>query len=392
LGINDSSELFYKEIMNAGGWKNDVELVKSFIDSQLDTYHWLGEAGVEFYKVDIGAAMSVPRAHVTRIGGAVGVLKGVAEQKGVQFGFETMAGRLIEDEMGSVVGIEVKGKYGHGFMKAKRGVVLATGGFGYWDKMISLVGVDLSKIINMVSKSHTGDGHKMALELGAGLRDLAYVQPTFGAHMNARTTHDALFANYLEAIIVNRLGKRFVNESMAYKEIGAKALMQPEGVGIMVFDDKICEKVQQHVFRMTPRIKSLCKLAETIDGLAVSLGIGASTLEETIEKYNLYVEARNDIEFGRKGLVGSSGDLVKLDTPPFYGFEAVGALVGTYGGITVDNKMRVTNFFDEIIPGLYAAGEIIGGFHGAGYMTGTALGKAFVFGRTAGREASREKL
>ena len=47
------------------------------------------------------------------------------------------------------------------------------------------------------------------------------------------------------------------------------------------------------------------------------------------------------------------------------------------------------NVFDEIIPGLYAAGEIIGGFHGAGYVQGTALGKAFVLGRTAGREASQ---
>lgn len=389
LGIEDSKDLFFRDIMTAGGWKNDVELVQSFIDDQLDTYYFLRRCGVEFYKVEIRAGMSVPRAHITRIGRTISVLKDTAKQKGVRLLFGTRGRRLVEDDVGRVVGLEIDGNYGHKFISVRKGIVLASGGFGNCEKMISEVGMDLTKVKNLVSRNCTGDGHKMALELGAGFRDLAYVRPTYGIHVNGNSTRDTLMVYYLGAIIINKLGKRFVDESLPYKEVGVHVLAQPDAVGIMIFDEKIREKAEGQVFGVTPRVKHLCKKATSLRELAHLLEIPSQTLEETVERYNKYVGEGIDPEFGKKGLAGPYGTLVKLNSPPFYAFEAVGALVGTYAGLTVDSKMRVKNIFDEIIPGLHAAGEIIGGFHGAGYVAGTALGKAFVFGRTAGREASR---
>jgi fumarate reductase flavoprotein subunit len=79
---------------------------------------------------------------------------------------------------------------------------------------------------------------------------------------------------------------------------------------------------------------------------------------------------------------------VKIETPPFYAYEAKSHFLATYAGLAVDDRMRVLTP-DGHIPGLFAAGEAIGGFHGASYHSGAAVGQALIFGRIAGRQAAQ---
>ncbi len=126
---------------------------------------------------------------------------------------------------------------------------------------------------------------------------------------------------------------------------------------------------------------------DVTEELAVKIGVPPRTLREIIERYNRDVAAGKDTEFGRVTLAGGTGRTVRIETTPFYAYASRAQLPATYGGIVVDENMRVLNR-QGAIPGLFAAGEIVGGFHGAGYMSGTGVAKAVIFGRIAGRNAA----
>jgi len=82
---------------------------------------------------------------------------------------------------------------------------------------------------------------------------------------------------------------------------------------------------------------------------------------------------------------------VKIENAPFYAFPSTAYILGTYGGILINEKAQVVDIFGQNVPGLYSAGEITGGVHGAAYMTGTAFGKALIFGRIAAKTVLAEK-
>jgi fumarate reductase flavoprotein subunit len=84
-----------------------------------------------------------------------------------------------------------------------------------------------SKIVATSGAGHHGDGLRMALALGASTRDIEFIQPSFELHANGATSDDILILYYQGGIIVNALGKRFVNESISYKDIARACLDQP---------------------------------------------------------------------------------------------------------------------------------------------------------------------
>jgi fumarate reductase flavoprotein subunit len=115
--------------------------------------------------------------------------------------------------------------------------------------------------------------------------------------------------------------------------------------------------------------------------------VPSDALQETVARYNEFVDSGHDADFGRRHLVHNYGQLRRIESPPFYAYPSTAVLYATYCGLCVDTEMRVLDVFGEPINGLYAAGEIVGGLHGAGYMTGSALGNAAIFGRIAARAA-----
>ncbi len=390
----DSEELLYKDIMNAGQWKNDPKLVDVYIKNQIDTYRWLTGLGVKWNSILSGAGMSVPRGHRTHPVHLIETLKQAAKISGAKVIYRAPTTCLITNEEQKVTGVCVERRNETIRVRAKKGVVLATGGFGRNPARLEAIAPGLGEVAIVVGTGHTGDGHRMAEELGAYFKDNEYVKPTFGIHASSKSLVTIALLIYAGAILVNRRGERFINESMGYKDIGMAVLGQPGSVGFQVFDEKIYSNVMTKggfVAVRLDKISALSVKAGTIEELASKIGVPPEALKETVQRYNSHADKGKDQDFGRTTKVGGIGTIASIDSPPFYAYESKGMLPGTYAGIVVDEHMRVLSA-EGIVKGLYAAGELVGGFHGASYMTGTALAKAIIFGRIAGRHAASANI
>ena len=237
---------------------------------------------------------------------------------------------------------------------------------------------------------NTGDGSKMAWALGADLLDVSYTKATYGFNPKTKTS---AFVMYQGAVIVNKEGLRFADESRPYKELGEIVMTQPDGIGYQVYDAAIHEEAQKDPLAKTDRLKEAGELhsADTLEALAEKIGVPPKALVETVAAYNRGIASGADA-FGRTSLSAGGGKPSPIERPPFYAFAATACLLSTYCGPKIDARARVRTVFDEPIPGLFAAGEGTGGFHGAAYMSGTSVGKAVIFGKIAAESAAAEKV
>lgn len=402
LGIEDSSELLYQDLVAVGGGKNIPGLVRTYADHQLDTYRWLTDMGVQWAEATTAAAgMSRPRGHFSDPLDMVRILKREAERRGATVLYHCAVTGLITDSNRRVIGIELRDRMNETRVRAHGGVVLATGGFARSPERLAAIDRRFIGMAATTGVGHTGDALRMAEPLGAFFRDMEYVKPSYELHVTGDSATEICLVFYLGAIIVNREGRRFVNESIPYKDIGMASIDQTDGVGFMVFDQKIFDRAVENTRNASSaippenvvsgldesRIRLLVK-ADTIEELADRMHVPRQELTETVERYNGFVAAGTDPEFGRSHLSANIGTPVKIETPPFYAYEAKSHFLATYAGLAVDDSMRVLTPGGHI-PGLFAAGEAIGGFHGASYHSGAAVGQALIFGRIAGREAAQ---
>ena len=388
---NDSNELLYKDFMEAGRHRNLPGMVKVYVDNQLDTYERLKQLGVKFYGLII-AEGSVPRIHRMKPPELIGALKKEADRLGVQTMLETPATKLIRNPAGRIIGVKAKRADKEIAIRARKGVVVATGGFSNNPEMLENFRINFSKVRSMAGPGSKGDGIKMLWHEGAYMVDLPSIKATFS--VGAKSKPGELmwgFMNRQGAIIVNKLGKRFVDESMGHKEIPDYVVSQPDGVAYLVFDSKIAPAAAASRGNTMQDLEKWMVKGETIEAVAKAAGIPEQTLKETVERYNNSIESGKDAEFGRKALSGAIGKPVKIQEPPFYVFEGISVILGTYCGALTNNHAQVLDVYGQVIPGLYAAGEVLGGVHGDGYIGGTAAGKALIFGRLAGGYAAKEK-
>ncbi|MFC1980628.1 flavocytochrome c [Chloroflexota bacterium] len=404
FGIKDSNDSFYKDIMDVGQWKNDPKLVSAYVDNQLDTYNWLTRLGVRWGLIQQASGMSIPRAHKFDSVELIRLLTETARKKGVSILYRASVSKLFTDEEKRVIGVEVEEVTGKARIKVRKGVVLATGGFSR--DVERLKGSDprfVTMVVTCTGKGNTGDGHRMAKTLGAYERDIEYVKPTFGMHAVGTSTSELSLLYYYGAIIVNKRGERYVDESISYKDIGMATLDQLDGTGFQIFDQKLfdeavartegCREAIPPEFVTSGLDKSRINLlvkGNTIEELAAEMNVPPEALRKTIDRYNNYVDSGKDLDFGRTTLTGGVGKIIRIERPPFYAYESRDFWTATYGGIVVDEDMHVLTPHGKI-PGLYAAGEIIGGFHGTAYHNGTSMGKSVIFGRIAGRNVAKTR-
>jgi fumarate reductase flavoprotein subunit len=392
-GVEDSEDRLFADLRRVGGYANDERLVRVYVDGQRDTHDWLARHGVAFERLFIASGQSVPRAHSRNAQEVLDIVAEKAHATGrVATRLRAAAQRLVRDgPHGRVTGAVVAHGGVEATVAARRGVVLATGGFSRNEDLLRLFAPQQAGAQRMGGPGNTGDGLLMAWRLGAGFRDMGYIKGTFGNHPSAGPEdHFLLFPIYAGGIAVNKDAKRFVDESLSYKLIGDACLRQPGCVGFQVFDQPIFERGRPGIPSMdfqadldAGRVVKAASLAE----LAGKLGLDAAALEAAVARYNGFVRAGNDEDFARRTLCNAYGTPVTIETPPFYGFASRSVVLATYCGLTVDEGLRVRDVFGAPIEGLHAAGGVIGGFHGEAYMTGTANGKAAIFGRAAARTA-----
>ncbi len=394
LGIDDSEGKLYEDLRRVGGYENDDSLVRTYVDGQRAAYEWLAALGARFERVFVASGQSVPRAHSRNAQEVLDIVAGRARATGkVQTRLGAAARRLTRERPGGpVTGAVVESEGSRQAVRARRGVVLATGGFSRNETLLNLFAPGQAGAQRMGGNGNTGDGLLMAWQLGAGFRDMAYIKGTFGNHPSAGPEdHFLLFPMYAGGIAVNSRAERFVDESLSYKLIGEACLRQPGCIGYQIFDQPIFERGRPGIPSMdfqADLAAGRVVTAPTLREMAGKLGLDGAALERTVAAYNEAVGRGVDPAFGRDGLCNHYGDLVTIATAPFYAYPSKSVVLATYCGLTVDASARVKDVRDAVIPNLFAAGGVMGGFHGQAYMTGTANGKAVIFGRAAARAAA----
>jgi fumarate reductase flavoprotein subunit len=392
-GIEDSPQMLYRDLREVGQLENVTEVVRAYAEEQLATYTWLRECGVEFSpRIEASSGQSVPRVHCVNPADLMRALVSRCVSSGrVRFHFSSAANRLLRSNDASPVSaVRFVGPAGQGTIAARRGVLLAAGGFGQDRALVHRYAPQYDDAIFIGGAGSTGDGLRMACALGADLWDMAYIKGTFGKHPTDTRNPLNCMAVYKGAIAVNQGGSRFIDESLSYKLLGDACMVQPFHIAYQILDQGILDSGDNTVpiLDLMRRYEAgLFETADTLEELAIRIKVPPQGLRRTVERYNRDVDAGADSEFGRRHLVHQHGTLRRIDRPPFHAYPSTAAVFGTYCGVAIDRSMRVLDVFGEAIPGLYAAGEVVGGLHGAAYMTGSALAKAAIFGRIAARSA-----
>ena len=373
------------------------ELSRVYVDNASDTYFRLKDLGVEFVATMKFSHMSRAWAHEPGgIGGGAEIvsrLESAAKRRGVETLVSTRAQGLLHGDNGRVIGITVSTAGGTENYKARKAVVLASGGFTRNRDLIKRYGrPGADKIFALTGAGSLGEGLLMAMKASAATSYLETgIAPTGPADPSANALS---LINYKGAILVNKQGRRFCRESDVYVDLSWAGLEQTETLMIQVYDSRIREEYRR--WRLSS-ILGVCRehSAPSIGELGLQLsaayGVDAANLGATVDAYNGYVEAGADPEFGRSNLVGSDGALRKIDAPPYFAMVLVPGTTHFNGGLRTNRNMQVVDRNGDIILGLYAAGEVAGGFHGIGYMSGSSIGSALIFGRIAGKNAADER-
>ena len=386
-GYFDSIELMELDTMIGGKGINDPELVETLCANSADAIDWLDEHGITLHNVSSFGGASVKRIHrpVNAEGKTVSVgsymiplLQENCEKAGVKMMLDTTATEILTDANGAAVGVKATGASGETVTVNAKAVVLATGGFGANLDMVVKYKPELKGFMTTNAPGIQGQGIEMAQAIGAATVDMDQIQihPTVEANTAALITEGLRGDG---AILINEEGQRFIDEVGTRDVVSAAEIAQTGSYSWLVVDQAMADasSVIQGYIK-----KGYTVTGATYEELGKAMGVDASAFAETMEKWNGYVEAKNDPDFGRTSFANP------LNTAPYYAVKVTAGVHHTMGGLKINANTEVLNEKGEVIPGLFAAGEVTGGVHGANRLGGNAVADFTVFGRIAGAAAS----
>ena len=386
-GYFDSVELMELDTMIGGKGINDPELVETLCANSADAIDWLDEHGITLHNVSSFGGASVKRIHrpVNAEGKTVSVgsymiplLQENCEKAGVKMMLDTTATEILTDANGAAVGVKATGASGETVTVNAKAVVLTTGGFGANLDMVVKYKPELKGFMTTNAPGIQGQGIEMAQAIGAATVDMDQIQihPTVEANTAALITEGLRGDG---AILINEEGKRFIDEVGTRDVVSAAEIAQTGSYSWLVVDQAMADasSVIQGYIK-----KGYTVTGSTYEELGKAMGVDAAAFAETMEKWNGYVEAKNDPDFGRTSFANP------LNTAPYYAVKVTAGVHHTMGGLKINANTEVLNEKGEVIPGLFAAGEVTGGVHGANRLGGNAVADFTVFGRIAGAAAS----
>ncbi|MGX9791679.1 FAD-binding protein [Mycobacterium sp. MMS18-G62] len=319
---------------------------------------------------------------------------------------------IVED--GRVVGARVAREGSSLNVEARRGVLLAAGGFGHNADMRRRYSGDQPNEgkWSIANAGDTGEALEMAMRLGAktDLLDEAWWLPSvFIADGGNAAKSLGSGRQRPGAIYVDGTGRRFCNESNSYVEVG-KAMYANKAVPCwMIFDDGY---VRRYVSGANPLKRRLPEelidrgavvRGSSISDLARQIGVPADELEHTVQRFNQFAAKGLDPDFGRgqsayNDCLGDPGyrpnaAIGPLDRAPYYATRVLPADVGTCGGVITNEHAQVLDEQDRVIDGLYATGNTTATVMGRTYPgAGASIASTMVFGYVASRHAAGRKL
>ncbi|HRD59460.1 MAG TPA: FAD-dependent tricarballylate dehydrogenase TcuA [Nocardioides sp.] len=408
---------FYDDLDRVTESRCDPDLAEVLVTGSQPAVRWLKSKGVRFLPIYGRQAYEVDNKFTFWGGltlevsgggrGMVEYLERACASNGITVEYATRARELVVSSQG-VVGLKVERQSPDGHLELATiecsSVVLAAGGFqsnAAWRVGYLGPGWDLAKVRG--TRYDTGDGIEMGLAVGAspaghwsGCHAVAwdYNAPEYGVLEIGDSFQKH---SYPLGIVVNRDGKRFVDEgadfrNYTYAKYGREILAQPGQLAWQVFDAKVLDRLRDEY-----RIRQVSKVrANSLPELAVKMGgIDEAAFLKTVAEYNGAVRSE-DADYnpnildglGTVGLpVNKSNWALTIDEPPFEAYAVTCGITFTFGGLRIDNQARVLNDAGAPIPGLFAAGEMVGGLFYFNYPGGSGLSNGTVLGRLAGSTA-----
>ena len=332
----------------------------------------------------------------------------------------TKALRLITNGSDNeVTGITIEGRDGISRIKAKRGVILATGGFEGSDEFRQQFW-EGNPVLPAAARHNTGDGIRMAQALGASIWHMWHFHGAYGfKHPDPdypyairvkrlpdwRPGREADAKVKMAWILLDQSGRRYMNEYQPYTQDTTQRPMHyfdpvtqkyPRNPSVFICDEN--GRKMYPLGRPTSNDEGvnyewsedneketklgILKRANSLAELAGILGVDKERVAESVARWNSFCANGKDDDFGRPG-----GTMVPIDTPPYYGAPVWCVVSNTQGGPVHNARQQVIDSFGKPIPRLFAVGEL-GSSFGHLYMSGGNIAECFVTGRVAGRAAA----
>jgi tricarballylate dehydrogenase len=380
---------YFSDIMKVSEGKADPELTRLTIRNSKRAKALLSRLGVRW---------TLPTSNPGRADSVLGrgvalapILRDALRKAKIPVQYQT---RVMDIALSNGTHAMVKARTGRGVKKIlARAIVVSTGGFQADRRLVTqYIGKGAPRLVLRGYRGSTGDGHKLAMKIGAqligmdgyhgGIIHYGYSKyPEVGEEKGMRSVK-----RYEPGILVNRNGERFVDEGedtadKTYAKFGRIiALTQPGGIAYLIFDSR----AKNIVDPMYEGPEKEPVQAGSIEALAKKISLNASKLQETINLFN--VAAVNGSTSRLKPPKTNFAQPIMM--PPFYAYPVTGGMTFTFGGIRINSKAEVLNQRKKVIPGVFAAGEVTGGFFFHNYPAGSSLTRCAVFGEIAGKSAA----
>jgi fumarate reductase flavoprotein subunit/urocanate reductase len=387
-GIVDSTDLHFQQTMEGGDNINDPEKVREMVDSALEcSVNYLERLGVIWpEKVIRGFGSLYERTHYVGYyidksvkkwtGGAANIhaMLDRLEDLNQEILLNHKMTRIVRDRPlnGRVLGIEVDAAGKSEYFMAKRGVIIASGGFAANLKWVTNLDRRLAQTATSNHKGATGECIKLAQDIGADTLHMDYIQafprkvraPFKGMFFEIESEEIRKASPSMPyRIFININGNRFVNEGARRDIVKNAALLQT------LFEPK--EDGQ----------------ADSIEELEVKLRLPKRSLVKTVRNYNIACETKEDKDFRKDRTL-----LIPLKTGPFKAISKAIVRHHTMGGLLVKGTSgQVIDRWGNPIEGLYAAGEVTGGTHGANRLGHNGTVDCLVFGQLCAKTIATEK-
>ena len=404
----------FQAIMDYSHWKANARLVRAIVEESAATIDWLAQNGVEFLDVATNMPPAQPTYHIAKGKGAAIVMQltTIAKEKGIDIRLETPVTELIKTG-GRITGLiaEVDGEEVECEAKA---VIIASGGYANnkeWMKKYH--GYDIG--VNLIPYGNVGkmgDGIRMAWEAGAAAEGMNAVEIIAIGPLASEfdMMNDLEGATTQPDLRVDPNGKRYCDEGISFYDtnVGNANSRFAGGFTYHILDDAVIHRLETYGMdkgggadrKPGTRLFGVKKFIEaavehgsdqvfaggSIAELAEKINIDPAVLTETIEEYNCFCAKGHDDHFVKKPKY-----LRSIVGPNYYAVKVWTTILGTKGGIRVNEKLEAVDKSDIPIKGLYAGGFDAGGIHSDSYpitvCSGMSSGFAVNSGRIAGRNA-----
>lgn len=400
--LNDSPELAYKDIMKIGKNRNDPVLVKMTTEKAGSVVDWL----IDDLKIPYGpAATQYPDHSASRQLGVTGrsvnflrLMSGIFEKNGGKIMNNTRAEQLITDKKGNVVGVRARLADGQYMKFSAKSVILASGGYG---ANRSLLPESVKSGLFYGLDSDSGDGFLMGKKIGAGTINLDLVKEypqgveTIPHHGLAATASSTDTMKKSGAIYVNSDGKRVVDELQGLGVLTDVTKAQKGRIMYIVMDEPawreyVAKSLEDKLVAGEEDLnkwagivnngRPVMTVSDNLAEAATKIGINAAELQKTVDRWNGFVKAGKDEDFGRKVLK-------PLSKGPWHIVEQKVRFCTTLGGLKANQNLQILRKNGKPIGNLYGAGCVVGGANGADSMTAMMNSWAVISGAVAGDSA-----